>query len=1047
MSDVEAILQRSRAPGRFVERRRFTLSRDKAIEKLREFALREPAQYVLELVQAAVFADARWIAVDVTPRRLLFAWVGGRPLPADGLENIFDSLFASQVARETRPMVQLAIALNAILQRKPSLLRIESGDGTPNGTVRLDMDKNGQAILGTPEEWLEGTYLLAEFGSSWLPRFPPSEQPREASLIEETCRYTPVPILLNGTAPFGYRATREFVLPRLGPQITFDDGVRRGVLASPGKYVENKQIDIVVGGVRITSVPSDELTGGPPLIGVICDDTLRKTADQSDIVRDNRWLAMRHAIREPLSRAIQNKTPGYLHPELAPVIEETPERKPAAQTPRLKPEPLPEFIGVVGPGPEVHLEGLRRLDPREPLFFVPPDFSAGMAASLDPASFPYRVLVLRDQQALTFREELPGRSLSRLIGPADADFVRTAIERRARTVQRSLQTTIETPEGESLTGRLVLQHHLGGPRPGWGDPEEGEVPVLIAHDGKAIVTGRLPIDDLGISVRFELIDRWTPVEGSRLQRPLTAAVLEHGWRLALALHDTEEANAAATFTGRLLGAVALPHFSGSDGATSLEVTLPGSWPNEAKALLDIDLTGASPGGLTLRELTALQGGDAVRTLSAVAHLDALEQKLGMGHLGTSVLDRSIVLGAGWTGRQWRVLHEWFPHENPLADLDIIAAILVLPTVRSHVELPAHWSIQSVVGPGLVQLEGASAQDHETPWFEGTTALVKAMKLHARHGEGRGAISTRRATERIRLARLQISATPRDTALGLGGSTPAMTPSSLAEVRVLPRHGMPLLERNTVAFTLDELRCIESRVGERLSLRFDDATGVWESLLAPDEGAWLLREEAHSAGLRATLGLRFPHDGTTGVLLSGTGGYVPLPQIDSRQPCHGLAVLVGGSLEPTKAQTGALLLARNRLYRRLEVGIHERRWTGAELEAARQYHDSTTEKEQTGVDLPLMGYLERKLAVAAEGERVRFESIANGPKDDPVSLAWGVGTGPVLRLNNSNPLVRKAFAGLDSARGLVLVETLRLIALDQQQPLFAAGLVRLATDEV
>ncbi|MCO4771856.1 MAG: hypothetical protein KDA24_17625 [Deltaproteobacteria bacterium] len=47
MSEVQALLERSRAPGSFVERRRFTLSRDKAVEKLREFALRDPAQYVL----------------------------------------------------------------------------------------------------------------------------------------------------------------------------------------------------------------------------------------------------------------------------------------------------------------------------------------------------------------------------------------------------------------------------------------------------------------------------------------------------------------------------------------------------------------------------------------------------------------------------------------------------------------------------------------------------------------------------------------------------------------------------------------------------------------------------------------------------------------------------------------------------------------------------------------------------------------------------------------------------------------------------------------
>ena len=64
MSQLDDLLTRSRSPGRFVERRAFTLSRARAIEKQRAFALRLAQQYVLELVQAAVFAGATYIAVD-----------------------------------------------------------------------------------------------------------------------------------------------------------------------------------------------------------------------------------------------------------------------------------------------------------------------------------------------------------------------------------------------------------------------------------------------------------------------------------------------------------------------------------------------------------------------------------------------------------------------------------------------------------------------------------------------------------------------------------------------------------------------------------------------------------------------------------------------------------------------------------------------------------------------------------------------------------------------------------------------------------------------
>ena len=129
MSQLDDLLARSRSPGKFVERRRFTLSREKAIEKQREFALRHPRQYVLELVQAAVFAGATYIAIDTRPHTMLVAWVGGKPLGGKQVENLLDYLFADRGDPEIRHLVQLAVGVNAILQRRPRTLRIESGDG------------------------------------------------------------------------------------------------------------------------------------------------------------------------------------------------------------------------------------------------------------------------------------------------------------------------------------------------------------------------------------------------------------------------------------------------------------------------------------------------------------------------------------------------------------------------------------------------------------------------------------------------------------------------------------------------------------------------------------------------------------------------------------------------------------------------------------------------------------------------------------------------------------------------------------------------------
>jgi hypothetical protein len=248
----------------------------------------------------------------------------------------------------------------------------------------------------------------------------------------------------------------------------------------------------------------------------------------------------------------------------------------------------------------------------------------------------------------------------------------------------------------------------------------------------------------------------------------------------------------------------------------------------------------------------------------------------------------------------------------------------------------------------------------------------------------------------------------------------------------------------------------------MTLRFDDPPDVWESLITADEDHWLLREEAHEAGLRATLGLRFPHDDTTGVFLSSTDGYLPLPQVDQWLPCHGLAVLSGGALEPSTIQVGALLLARKRLYRTLDLGLQEKRWTGAKLEAATRYHENAQDREQAGRERPLQDYLLQKIAIATKDRRVTIES-ATGTDDRPIWLTWGLALGLLLKLNGRHPLVKQARVGLESARGLLLTEALRLLTLEDYQsagePIkemdptdgqdfnqFARGLVRLAIDE-
>lgn len=1040
MSEIDALLARSRAPGTFVERRRFTLSRDRAIEKLREFALRDPHQYVLELVQAAVFSEARWIAVDVTPTRLLFAWVGGRPLPEDGLADIFDYLFASHTDAETRPMVQLAIALNAILQRKPKLLRIESGDGTVDGTVRLDLDRKGNAVLGSPEEYLAGTYLLVEFGGRWLPRFPQGGLTEEARLIEERCRYTPVPILLNGSAPFGYRSSRRLRLPVGDSQVPFDDGVRRGVLAFPVRAAEEEEVHIVVGGVWVTSAPAAELTGGPGLTGVICDDGLRKTADQSDIVRDRAWLAMRHAVHAPMVQAVRARRRNFEPPRLPPVPRDeapTPRRRKKKRKVRVvEAEPIPDAMHRAGSEDSYGLVTLLQFGADEPLFFTTPEPDEALLDALDPARFPYRVLILREGQAISLAEALNRDGITRLTSPGDAEFVRAAMERRPMRV--ALDLTLELPHGVRVSGLLTLVHHLGGPIPGWGHAFEGQLPMLVALDDVAQLQRRLPLPIRHLSVRFDLTAPATAREDD-IAEALLGATIEHGWRLAEALAEHPEHR--ADFVARLLGAAATPTLVDRGGRTEVELLLPGAWPAGADDLLDVRLGGGR--GVTARELAALQGTDEVRTVAWTGAVEALELRLGLGHLTTIQLDRQAVLAVGWARSRWRVLPDWFPREDPRLDLGMVAAILVLPSRRRDPPLPEGWMVVDVLAPGVVQVERDTAPSPRKAWPGGVLRLQQALAKHhermtlQRPGPTLAlrAVTEVRAAERCRQALIGIADGPaaRSRALDVAPTLDLFDRTTA----VVARFGVPSLDKHVVHLTCDEVRALEQERGARLRLRLDDAPELWRSL-RDDADGWLLKEEAHAPGLRAVVGLRDPFDGTTGVMVSGAGGYVTLPELDAKQPCHGIAVLSGGAMQPTDEQRRALLLARERLYRELEVGLDAGRWTGDAEATARAYHEArrgTARRSEQSLARYLSEHLERGATAGRRIERVLRTATGAPLEDHPWSHT--------LHLGRSHPLVAAADEGEEPARTLLLIEAMRLVTGEDHER-FQRGLVYAAT---
>ncbi len=554
MIDLEEVLARAQSPGVFVERRHFTLSQAHAVEKLRTFALRRPGQAVLELMQAAVCANATYIAIDTRPDRLVVAWVGSPPIEEAQLDSLFDYLFADALTGSHRHLVQLAIAINAMLRDERGTVRIETGSGEPGETLRLDLDSSGAGTVGRSDRALAGTYVVMERRRAWWRFWARPAITEEQVLVEEQCRYTPVPILLNGAAPFGYRASRTVQTFHPSDEVSFDEGPggRRGCLfLTP----HESRVEMVVAGVRITTASLHELglfqqpqlAGGIAhwFSGVVCDDGLRKTADQSDIVRDEQFEAMLHALRGPCETLAQRHAPTWVSP--------MPAGHPTADAPD-----LPELIEQLAPRSPISLDFLLALDPEVPLFRVTPDQPENVPsirALADPLRLPFPVLLLTDDQAAVLVERL-GRPLGVLTDPSSVELTVRASAGRGGLAR------VGMPEADPFDRSWQSWIWSGTPPAGLISP--GQMMILEVDAGR---TRRLHAVELHLPGMVVTVEGHLPEELP--SAALKDLVLRYAARAAFADADLPMLQRA-----HIVAAVirVLPTFAGS-----LRLELPPGW--------------------------------------------------------------------------------------------------------------------------------------------------------------------------------------------------------------------------------------------------------------------------------------------------------------------------------------------------------------------------------------------------------------------------------------------------------------------------------------
>ncbi len=311
MSGIDEVIKRSRARGGFTKKGAFTLSSDKARQKVSEFALPNPFYYCLELVQSAVALRATYMDITTDSASFILS-IANASYSRREIEHLFDYLFSTEHDDRSRALRQLAVGIAASLALTKSRVVIESGDGTLEGSTRCEISGlKVDAEIGTPKKPVDGTFVKVTHAPE---KGGDDEHSEERLVILNHCRFISTPLMLNNDTPFGCGFSRA--LKFSGYQnlsVEFDEGDLYGGLAlAEASTTASGGLIIVSDGVEIADFPPpatfsprrerddagqmdnwDNPVGVKEtlrlrVVGAVTYDRLNKTASRYGVVKDDR---------------------------------------------------------------------------------------------------------------------------------------------------------------------------------------------------------------------------------------------------------------------------------------------------------------------------------------------------------------------------------------------------------------------------------------------------------------------------------------------------------------------------------------------------------------------------------------------------------------------------------------------------------------------------------------------------------------------------------------------------------------------------------------
>lgn len=306
MAKVEQLIARLSAEGEVESRGEFTLDREKAKVKMRQFQLADPHRYVLVLVQAAVIKGATRIdfEIDADDMRMSF---DGAPFTAADLDELYTSLFGGKRDRTIRARQELAVALNAAMGLNPRYIVLDSGDGESG--VRLELRPDRPDVVETAEKIEAGTriHVKDQFRPGLLVRF---LRDLRGEIIEErhlrrSCAWATVEIHLDGQL-----ISQQPPLAGAAGRVELRGADANGVAGFSQDEDWRARVQVLNNGVWLAE---HVLPRFPLGFRAVVDGTaLEKDVSQTDVVRNAEYDRLRFALRHACEESIVQACAHYL---------------------------------------------------------------------------------------------------------------------------------------------------------------------------------------------------------------------------------------------------------------------------------------------------------------------------------------------------------------------------------------------------------------------------------------------------------------------------------------------------------------------------------------------------------------------------------------------------------------------------------------------------------------------------------------------------------------------------------------------------------------